>query len=170
MAAQALKVDNTLKVNTPKTGSVDKAQATRKRAARKLSLDMIKEDAKGGPVAKFLFKYFQRSEFRTEELAEKLGYKSHSNMSMVKTGAARLPVVKAPALAELLDVKDRYQFGMLVAENNDADSVQAMKELGLIVNKQERELLDLINKHVPKGDMRNFKENLTKALESNELA
>ena len=170
MAAQALKADSSLKVNTPTKGSEkQKTKATRGKAVRKLSLDMIRDDSKGAPVAKFLFKHFQKTDLRTEEIAAKLGYNSHSNMSMVRTGAARLPVVKAPALAELLDIKDKYEFGMLVAENNDHNSVQAMKELGLIVSKQERELLDLINSHVPKGDMRTFKANLTKALESKEL-
>lgn len=169
MAAQALKVDNTLKVNTPTKASSKATKGTKSKAVRKLSLDMVKDGAKGAPVAKFLFKYFQMADITNEEIAESLGYKSHSNMSMVRTGAARLPLVKAPKLAELLNIQDRYKFGLLVAENNDADGVAAMKELGIIVDKQERQLLDLINKHVPKGDMSQFSKNLEAALESGEL-
>ncbi len=167
MAAQALKVDNKLKVNTPTKASEKKS--TRGRAIRKLSLDMIKEDSKGEPVAKFLFKYFQRSEHSNSEIAAALNYGSHSNMSMVRTGAARLPLEKAPLLADLLEIEERYEFGMLVAENNDAKGLAAMKELGVVVSKRERELLDVINKHVPAGDFKQFSKNLIRALENGEL-
>lgn len=167
MAAQALKVDSKLKVNTPTKASEKKS--ARGRAVRKLSLDMIKENAKGGPVAKFLFKYFQRSEHSNSEIAEALKYDNHSNMSMVRTGAARLPMKKAPLLADLLEIEERYEFGMLVAENNDPSGLAAMKELGVVVSKGERELLDIINKHVPAGDFKQFSKNLTRALENGEL-
>lgn len=171
MAAQALKVDNSLKVDTPKSASSNSSsKATRSKAVRKLSLDMIKDKAKGAPVAKFLYKYFQTTDISNDEIAEELGYKSHSNMSMVRTGAARLPLIKAPKLADLLQIRERYEFGMLVAENNDPDSVEALKKLGVVINKQERELLDIINQFVPKGDMRNFKKNLINALENGDLS
>lgn len=171
MAAQALKVDRTLKVNTPTkaSGKTRNTKSAKSKAVRKLSLDMIKDDAKGAPVAKYLFKYFQKADISNSDIAKQLGYDNHSNMSMVRTGAARLPVVKAPALAKILEIKDRYEFGILVAENNDAPAVAAMKELGVVVTKQERKLLDLINKHIPKGDISQFSKNLEAALENGEL-
>ena len=164
MAAQALKVDSKL-TNTV----TSKTKSTKSKAVRKLSLDMIKNDSQGAPVAKFLYKYFQTSDLTNVEIARALGYKSHSNMSMVRTGAARLPIIKAPKLADLLDIRQRYEFGLLVAENNDHESVSALKEMGVIVDKQERALLDMIQKHIPKGDMKQFSKNLQSALENGEL-
>lgn len=160
MAEQALKIDSSLKAKTPKT---------RGKLGRQLTIDMIKPDSKGAPVAQYLFPYFQSSGISNEVLANEIGFKNHSNMSMVRTGAARLPVVKAPMLAKILQLPNRYEFGMLVAENNMPNEIEALKRMGIAIDKKERKLLDLIQENVPKGDMNAFIKTLANKFESGEL-
>lgn len=150
MNAHALKVDKQ---------AVTSARGNRT-AGRKLSIDNIKSSAKGAPVAKYIFPFFQTSGLSNETLASILGYKAHSNMSMVRTGAAKLPVIKAPQTAEALEIPDTYEFGRLVAENNMPDEVMALEQMGVIVSKQERRILDMIHENIPAGDMKDFENRL----------
>ena len=76
-------------------------------------------------------------------------------MSMIRTGQARLPLAKAPKLAEVLDIDDHQEFGLLVAENNAPGDISALKTLGVIATKEERELLAVIKGILP-TEMRNF--------------
>lgn len=157
MAAHALTAD---------ANTLPKRKASNKRTGRELTLDKIKPNAKGAPVARYIFPYIQKSGLTNNDLAEFLGYENHSNMSMMRSGAARLPISKAPVLAEMVEVENKYEFGMLVFENNCPEYVQPLKDMGVIINQNERDMLDMIEKHVPKGDIRKFKKELQTFLES----
>jgi len=122
---------------------------------RKLSAKDIKPDSVGAPVAKYIFKHIEQSRLTNNDLAKILGYASHTNMSMVRSGAARLPVVKAPLMAEALDC-DKFELGYLVLENNHPHEIAPMKQLGLLCTKEERELLTLVSDNVPLGERARF--------------
>lgn len=130
-----------------------------------LSLDMIKPDAKGAAVARYIFPYFQKCGLSNSELAKKVSYTNHSNMSMVRTGQARLPLVKAPLMADALGIENKSEFGLLVAENNLPESVAALRELGVIASDKELELLVAIRKRVLPSELGEFKVWLEEMLE-----
>ena len=130
---------------------ISKKRVQRERRGRELTLNMIDKKAPGYPVAMYIFKPLKNIGLTNTVLARELSYNAHSNMSMVRSGAARLPMTKAPKMASLIEC-DPYEFGRLVAENNMPDELSAMEELGLICSKDERVLLDEINKSVPVGD------------------
>ena len=125
-----------------------KKRVQRERRGRELTLNMIDEKAPGYPVAMYIFKPIKRIGLTNTKLARELNYNAHSNMSMIRSGAARLPITKAPKMASLIEC-DPYEFGRLVAENNMPDELQAMEQLGLICSKEERALLTEINQSVP---------------------
>lgn len=57
-------------------------------------------------MVKFLAKRIDQlnPELTQREIAQRLGYRCVNFVSMMKTGAARVPLEKLPALAEILDV------------------------------------------------------------------
>jgi transcriptional regulator with XRE-family HTH domain len=166
--AQALKVDPDLYSGDESRPS-QTSHANRRGGGRRLTLDKISPSSKGAPVAKYIFPYAQASGVSVKELSEALGYDSHNNVSMYRTGAARMPIGKAPVIAEVLNIPNRYEFGLLVAENNMPDNVEALKEMGVICTQQERNILDVINEHVPLGDRADFLAKLETALKQDTL-
>lgn len=152
----ALKVD-------PKR--LPKTKKTEQKTGRELTLDMVKRDAPGAPVATYIYPFVKTSGISNNELGKLVGYSSHSNMSMVRSGLAKLPVKKANALAEALHINNKHEFGLLVAENNYPEEVDVLKQMGVIVDKKERLILDSILERVPAGDFPDFVEKLNKLLD-----
>ena len=148
---------------TKETKTTRKSGGTRTK--RELSLDMIKENAMGAPVAKYIFPFIKTSGIYNNDLAAKLGYKHHSNMSMVRSGASKLPVAKAKLMAEALNMPNHFEFGLLVAENNHPTEIAVLQEMGVVISQKERDILDMIEEKVPAGEMKRFKEQLQKMLD-----
>lgn len=160
VAAKKLQVDIQSLQEKTESEKARPAKLTRsgsKTGRRDLTLDMIKSDSMGAPVARYIFPYIKKQGVFNKELTEALGYSHHSNMSMVRSGAAKLPIVKAAKMAEILELPNPYEFGLLVAENNMPEEVNVLLELGVIVTQEERDILDLIQSKVPAGDMGDFK-------------
>lgn len=155
MTAQTLK-------RTPATSTVKKGRVAK---SRELSLDMLKKNAPGFPVARYMYDAMKSSDLTNEQMKIRLGYTQHSNVSMMKTGAARLPIKKAQLVADMLEL-DYFEFGKLVAENNIPDEVIVLENMGVICSEEEREMLDIIHKNVPSGDIRSFKKDLQEFVKS----
>jgi hypothetical protein len=146
-------------------GDVANSQSV-SRKGRGLSHNKIKDDAPGAPVAKYLYGPIMASGLSINELSKILEYSQHSNVSMVKNGLSRLPVVKILKVVSCLDV-DAYKLASLVLENNHPTYPDILKRAGLICDKWERGVLNQINKAVPLGERKEFAAKLEAFLKDN---
>lgn len=129
------------------------------RRAKVLQLDMIKDDDPAASVAKYIFKPLARTGMTNSELAKKLGYPSHSNISMMRSGQQRLPIKKAGVLAEVAEMNE-HALGIKVLENNLPEEYLVLKSMGVIASKRERDFFNELSEIVPTGAQREFLEKI----------
>ena len=98
-------------------------------------------------MVKFLAKRIDelKPELTQREIALRLGYRCVNFVSMMKTGAARVPFEKLPALAEILDV-DPAHLVRLGLEQYWPELEVVSRVLPAPITKNERALLRLIRK------------------------
>lgn len=71
------------------------------------------------------------------EIASEAGFNAVNMMAMIKSGSARLPLDRVPALAKALDVDAAYLF-MLTLEQHDPTLARVVKDIfGTPVTKNE---------------------------------
>lgn len=132
-----------------------RSKKTSVRRAKTLQLDMIDDDAPGAVVAKYIFHPLERTGMTNSELAKKLGYPSHSNISMMRSGQQRLPILKAETLAEITGM-DKHALGIKVLKNNKPEEYLVLKSMGVIASKRERDFFDKLSEIVPTEDQGEF--------------
>lgn len=101
----------------------------------------------GTAMAKFLTKRINelKPDLTQREIAQRLGYTGINFVSMMKTGAARVPLEKVPRLAEILDVDVAHLVRLGLEQYWPAPEVVA-KVLSAPVTKNEMALLWLVRK------------------------
>lgn len=98
-------------------------------------------------MVKFLTKRIDelKPELTQREIALRMGYRCVNFVSMIKTGAARVPLAKLPALAEILEV-DPAHLVRLGLEQYWPEIEVVSKVLPPPITKNEMALLRLIRK------------------------
>lgn len=104
-------------------------------------------------MVKFLSKRIDqlKPELTQREIAHRLGYRCVNFVSMMKTGAARVPFEKLPALAEILDV-DPAHLVRLGLEQYWPELEVVSRMLPAPITKNEIVLLRLIRKAINYAD------------------
>jgi hypothetical protein len=71
------------------------------------------------------------------EIASEAGFNATNMMTMIKTGSAKLPLDRVPALARALDTDPSYLF-MLAVEQHDPTLARVVKDIfGTVVTQNE---------------------------------
>ena len=72
------------------------------------------------------------------EIAEEAGFKNVNMVSMIKSGAAKLPLDRVSALAAALDCDEKYLFRLALEQQGNETTALAIAEIfGAIVTRNE---------------------------------
>lgn len=89
------------------------------------------------------------------EIAEQAGYKTPNIITMLKTGATKLPIDRVPAMARALDVDPAYLLRLTLEQALGETAARAVDEIfGTPVTAHERQWIDEIRAASDNSDPR----------------
>lgn len=118
----------------------------------------LTEDKQGEPrrakiVADYIEGPIDHSGKSVGEVARLIGYKNQNNLSMAKKGSVVLPMNKIEALARHIDGLDKFKLATLVFQTWDKERYDILQRCGVVVDNEDREILDTIKSKIPAGDI-----------------
>lgn len=103
-------------------------------------------------VASFLEYYLARSPKTQRQIAKEVGFEKPNMITMIKQGHTKLPIERVPALAKALDVDERFLMNLVLAEYHPALYEVIQSVYGLMVTKNEEEIIRFIRAVSGRGD------------------
>lgn len=89
-----------------------------------------------------------------KQVAEEVGYPSPNIVTMMKRGHTKVPIDKAPAFARALGVDAAHFLRIVMAEYYPENWKVLQDTLGMIVTRNERELLEAVRSATENADPR----------------
>ncbi len=99
------------------------------------------------------------------EVAKAAGFPRPNMLSMVKSGKARLPLERVPALAEALEIDPALLFRLVLAENWPGYDRVVIRILGSVLTEDERDMIQFI-RHVTDGKVPPLNRRLERAIKN----
>ena len=116
--------------------------------------DVIAAEAKA-KVAAFVEQRVNRSKLSQKEMADICGFPTANMITMIKTGATKVPIEKIPKLARALDV-DRVEFFDMVMRSYKPKEYNAILEIiGEPITEAEHKVVNLLRRIIPEGNLVN---------------
>lgn len=112
-----------------------------------------KPPKKAQVVADYLEGPFKNSGMGVGEIARMVGYQNQNNLSMAKSGSVVLPMNKIEALTNVLPGVNRFELATLVFKTWDRERYDILKRCGVVIDEEDRKLLDAIKNKIPAGDI-----------------
>jgi transcriptional regulator with XRE-family HTH domain len=97
------------------------------------------------------------------EVAKAAGFPRPNMLSMIKTGKARLPLERVPALAEALEIDPALLFRLVLAENWPGYERVVIRIFGAVLIEEERDMIAFI-RHVSGGKVPQLNRRLERAI------
>lgn len=99
------------------------------------------------------------------QVAKEAGFPHPNMVSMIKTGKARLPLERIPALAEALEIDAALLFRLALAENWPGYEHVVLRIFGDVLTTNEREMIVFI-RHITGGSIPNLNSRLERAIKN----
>lgn len=116
--------------------------------------EMTADTASNMPFYQKLAILMDNSGRKRYEIAEALGYDNPNVISMFKKGTTKVPMVKIPALADVLGIDRKWLFHLALRAYSP-ELLPVIEEVyGPIVTANERRLLDVVRKESEFRDIR----------------
>ena len=103
-------------------------------------------------VASFLDYYLERSPKTQREIAKEVGFEKPNMITMIKQGLTKLPIERVPAMANALEVDERFLMNLVLAEYHPALYAVIQDIYGLMVTRNEESIVKFIRAVSGRGD------------------
>lgn len=103
-------------------------------------------------VASFLDYYLARSPKTQREIAKAVGFEKPNMITMIKQGLTKLPIERVPAMAQALEVDERFLMNLVLAEYHPALYTIVQETYGLMVTRNEESIIKFIRAVSGRGD------------------
>lgn len=97
------------------------------------------------------------------EVAKAAGFTRPNMLSMIKTGKARLPLERVPALAEALEIDAALLFRLVLSKNWPGYERVVIQIFGAVLTEDERDMIGFI-RHVSGGKVPELNRRLERAI------